>query len=97
MSVEPYFALGEREDIGHGHMLRPITYTGDEHPCGWELHHPDKRDSSQECGSGVWVARRVPENLWTLVSWEPLTIAPSVLCVTCGDHGFIRDGKWVPA
>ena len=30
------------------------------------------------------------------VEWEPLTISPSVLC-QCGDHGFIRNGKWVVA
>ena len=31
-----------------------------------------------------------------LVAYDPLTVAPSLLCA-CGDHGFIRDGKWVPA
>lgn len=33
---------------------------------------------------------------WQVQSWDPLTISPSVLC-DCGDHGFIRDGKWVSA
>lgn len=33
---------------------------------------------------------------WTVESWDPLTISPSVLC-SCGDHGFIRQGAWVPA
>lgn len=33
---------------------------------------------------------------WTLVSKEPLTISPSVLCGECKCHGFITDGKWVP-
>lgn len=32
---------------------------------------------------------------WTLVSLEPLTITPSLLCRLCGDHGFITDGQWV--
>lgn len=27
---------------------------------------------------------------------ETLTLSPSVLCVD-GDHGFVREGKWVPA
>lgn len=91
------FALGERVDIGHDHQLRPITYTGDEHPSGWEVFHPDKRDPGKECACGVWVARRIQSTLWTLASWEPLTIAPSVLCLQCGDHGFIREGTWEPA
>jgi len=33
---------------------------------------------------------------WTLESLEPLTVSPSLLC-SCGDHGFIRGGRWVPA
>lgn len=34
-----------------------------------------------------------------LVSLDPLTISPSLLCPDsgCGFHGYIRDGKWVPA
>jgi len=33
---------------------------------------------------------------WQVESWDPLTISPSVLC-HCGDHGFVRGGKWVRA
>jgi hypothetical protein len=33
---------------------------------------------------------------WTVESWDPLTLSPSLLCA-CGDHGFIREGKWVAA
>ena len=36
------------------------------------------------------------EPTWTVQSWEPLTLTPSLLC-SCGDHGFIRGGKWVRA
>lgn len=33
-----------------------------------------------------------------LVSEEPLHIEPSILCpVGCGDHGFVREGRWVSA
>jgi hypothetical protein len=35
---------------------------------------------------------------WTVQSWEPLTLTPSIRRRTeCGCHGFITDGKWVPA
>lgn len=40
---------------------------------------------------------------WTVECWEPLTCSPSLLCKapagsgTCGDHGYIRNGKWVRA
>jgi hypothetical protein len=33
---------------------------------------------------------------WSVECWEPLTLSPSLLC-GCGDHGFIREGKWVRA
>lgn len=34
---------------------------------------------------------------WTVVSWEPLTLDPSILCLSCKLHGWIREGRWVPA
>lgn len=41
---------------------------------------------------------------WELISLEPLHIEPSVLCrwpnpdgTECGDHGYVRDGRWVVA
>lgn len=47
-------------------------------------------------------------DVWQLLSRAPLHVEPSLLCKApmepidgqpqeCGDHGFIRDGKWVPA
>lgn len=27
---------------------------------------------------------------------DPLTIVGSLICRTCGAHGFIREGRWVP-
>lgn len=32
-----------------------------------------------------------------LVSRDPLTVEGSILCVTHGTHGWIRDGRWVAA
>ena len=34
--------------------------------------------------------------LWQLVQWEPLHVEPSLLCHSCGAHGFIRGGRWQP-
>jgi len=44
------------------------------------------------------VARKVfaGRPMWQVESWEPLTCSPSVAC-SCGDHGFIRGGRWVRA
>ena len=43
------------------------------------------------------IAREVFDGpFWTVESWDPLTLSPSLLC-HCGDHGFIRQGRWVSA
>jgi hypothetical protein len=34
---------------------------------------------------------------WTVQQKDPLTITPSISKPDCGCHGFITDGKWVPA
>lgn len=33
---------------------------------------------------------------WRLVSVDPITVTPSILCKDCDIHGFITDGKWMP-
>lgn len=33
----------------------------------------------------------------TLVCEEPLHVEPSILCSQCGDHGYLREGRWVKA
>lgn len=38
-----------------------------------------------------------PTHGWDVLSLEPLTLSPSLLCRMCGSHGFIRDGRWVSA
>lgn len=45
------------------------------------------------------VTRRVfpSDAIWQVQSFEPLTLSPSLLCRRCGDHGFIREGRWVKA
>lgn len=84
----------------------------DEPRFGALIEHPNPRTETGRCCGHVYldgpVTRRVlsdPERrIWAVQSWDPLTISPSVLCrgrntdgTECGFHGFIRDGKWVPA
>ncbi len=33
---------------------------------------------------------------WTIVSEDPLTLSPSLLCTICKTHGYIRNGRWDP-
>ena len=49
-------------------------------------------------GCKAWSLVNFVPGAHTLVRDDPLTISPSLLCPQkCGTHGFIIDGKWVPA
>jgi hypothetical protein len=84
-------------DIGHGVTLIPMVYEGQ--VVGLIEEHDD--NAGARCSG--YVRLRIPLNdtttrpSWAVESEEPLTLSPSVLCTTCGHHGFIREGKWVPA
>lgn len=65
------------------------------------IDHP-RRGADGVCKSYAQL-RPDPSNAHT--SWKVedagpgypgFTISPSVLCATCGDHGFIQQGRWVP-
>lgn len=100
-------------DMGHGVTLRFVQWAPDRklnprwvdipdvERYGARITHP--RADGSECDGFVTfdgeVQRRIEPDVpkWTVTSWEPLTLEPSVLCRRCGHHGFIRNGKWVPA
>jgi hypothetical protein len=71
--------------------------------AGCTIRHPHKV-TGEPCMGACWFdlpgTRSIPGNershFWQVESWEPLTLSPSILC-SCGDHGFIRNGKWVSA
>lgn len=85
-------------DLGHDVMVMFTVRGEDGARVGLLESHrtPDGR----ECGGGVTFDVPGAEGLkgarWTVESWEPLTLAGSVLC-SCGNHGFIRGGRWIPA
>lgn len=74
----------------------------DEPKAGAVVDHL-RPDGTPCIGSGVHfdtpIMRQVTkdQNMWQVESWEPLTLSPSLLCRACGDHGFIREGRWVRA
>lgn len=100
-------------DLGDGHTLRWIEWDPDPELNPQyadlppeEFHHGaivshTKPDGSY-CEGAVTLdsprSRRItgPHAFWTVQSRDPLTLSPSLLC-DCGDHGFIRDGRWVRA
>lgn len=34
---------------------------------------------------------------WDVSQKDPLTLSPSIMCRACGNHGFIRNGRWEKA
>lgn len=103
----------ERIDLGDGHTaewsgwhpnreLNPhLAGIPDVEKWGLTIYHTNP--SGQDCAGFVTLdgeVQRLVEpnrpNRWTVESWDPLTLSPSVLC-SCGDHGFIREGRWVRA
>lgn len=83
-----------RIDLGDGRWAELREFEGE--IAGADVFHPG-------CGSPDFIpftgrswARRFDGRIeaWDLVSESPLTLSPSILCRACGDHGFIRNGKW---
>jgi hypothetical protein len=56
---------------------------------------PDGADCEGAIMFDSAVARRVfpTSKVWNVEGWEPLTVSASLLC-TCGDHGWIKQGRW---
>lgn len=100
-------------DLGHGHRYRLTQYAPDRElnphladvpdidPAGAIVEHR-RPDDGKPCTSHInfdvpGIQALSPHAVWQLVSLEPLHVEPSLLCRACGDHGFIRDGRWVVA
>lgn len=100
-------------DLGHGisarfvgwHPERDLNpqYDGvpDVERFGLIISH--RHDDGTLCEGSIHfdgdVQRRVSpnSNKWTVHNLDPLHLEPSILRRECGLHGFIREGRWVPA
>lgn len=86
-------------DLGHGVVAWFTFYRGQR--AGLTEQHTNCA-TGEPCFGGVLFdlpATRAsfPErSLWTVESNDPLTLSPSLLCRICGNHGWIRGGRWVP-
>lgn len=92
--------MTDRIDIGCGVEIEFAEYKGV--VVGINEWHPDKRDPTKRCCGFVFFdvpteARCQGTPVWQVASLDPLTLSPSLLCRGCGNHGFIKNGKWVPA
>jgi hypothetical protein len=79
-------------DIGHDVQIELRRIGGEFYGVGY--WHKNQETGAQ-C-SGYAPVKPSSDDGWDVVSLEPLTLAPSLLCRACGHHGWIRDGVWVP-
>lgn len=100
-------------DLGHGHSIRLAEWDPDlelnpqcahlagQLPATVSAIVTHKTPGGDDCEGVITFDTPITREqfsgpFWTVESWEPLTLSPSLLC-HCGDHGFIKQGKWVPA
>lgn len=82
------------EDIGHGVKVELIRDHVDRF-TGLTIEHEGCEPQTIKFAL-PWVERESENDVWHVHQWEPLTLHPSLLCDTCGLHGYIREGMWVP-
>ena len=92
----------DRIDLGDDHAIVFSQYKGEKRVGGNVLHPPVEGKCSGQgwiCFEDTSWSRQFGPSLatWKVESQEPFTISPSILCRACGDHGFIRAGRWVRA
>jgi hypothetical protein len=87
-------------DLGHDHTFTFTWAQDGQIKIGGIITH--KKADGSLCDGSLWfdceyVNQHFPNKpRWKIESMEPLTLSPSFLC-HCGDHGYIRNGKWVVA
>jgi len=88
-------------ELGDNHTIEFTSYKGDDRAGAIVTHlTPEGKlcEGSISFRGHSWVAEfksGIPDASWELVSDNPVTLSPSLACRVCGDHGFIREGKWV--
>lgn len=98
-SADEHLAGGQILDLGHDvRIMFSVRRDGGPRIGFSESHRaPDGRECAGAVTFDVPEAEGLPGPRWTVESWDPLTISPSILCRICGHHGFVRSGRWVPA
>lgn len=89
MTSPPEGAIALGHDTFYTKVVRDGVWAG--------IHEWHKERGEYEAGFVGFTGRGQWPTTWELLSEDPLTLSPSLACQQCGHHGFIRDGKWVPA
>jgi hypothetical protein len=87
-------------DIGHGVTVSRTTDKAGEW-VGLIRRHPKKGSAGERCASAVAfdtpasrLAHGESMSFHQVISLDPLTLSPSLLCRACGHHGHIVKGQW---
>ena len=89
-------------DLGDGHWLDWSIYKDSR--CGGIITHTSQATETGFCSGAFWTDGRYAadhpgrkHDIWAISGPDDRpTLSPSFRC-HCGDHGYIRDGKWVRA
>jgi hypothetical protein len=102
--IEPNEGAPAHVDLGDGHTLTWTTYQGE--TVGGIIRHRtpvSEKFPLGYCDSAFWLrgnkftASEPDRPQWDLSGeFKVPTLSPSFLC-HCGDHGWIREGKWIRA
>jgi len=88
----------EAIDLGNGTKYTRVVWGDNNEWVGineWHL-----TPAGELCGGWIpFAGTSYPagQPTWDVISRAPLTLSPSLLCRSCQHHGFIREGRWVPA
>ena len=84
-------------DVDEAVCLRPFIRDGER--AGFLFAH-DQPDQPHRCEGALSTNPGDSSPTWDAsgsLDDGTLTLSPSVLCTIDGFHGWVRDGKWVPA
>jgi hypothetical protein len=88
-------------DLGDGHWIDWTEYKGSR--CGGIITHTTTKTETGLCSGCFWIDDRFNSDtgghrpVWQMTgTFEVPTLSPSFQC-HCGDHGFVRNGRWVRA
>jgi len=85
-------------EVGAGIRLTETACAHGRYGYLFEHYRPDLApEFDGMCAHEVPTCSQHEHPFWTVEIDDPLTLSPSLLLVDEGLHGFIREGKWVPA
>lgn len=82
------------QNIGHGVAIEIRRVDGKLYGVAYDHYSPFPE---HELHTGWVPCKPAASDGWDVISEEPLTLAPSIMCRRCSFHGHIVNGRWEPA